>query len=207
MAVTIKAKGRNEFTSSAKREIREQGLVPAVIYGKKVDSQSIAVDSIELLKTLRDEGRNAILHIEVDGKTHPVMMTDMQRDPLKNELVHADFLVVDMGAETEVTVPVNLTGDAQGVKDGGVLQQAIHELSVKAKPADIPQTIDVDITSLDVNETITVKDVKVTGNYSITQEEDEVIASILPPRQEEEIDSGEEQEPGQPENEEGREEA
>ncbi|TXC85005.1 50S ribosomal protein L25/general stress protein Ctc [Metabacillus litoralis] len=202
---TLQAIKRTEFTSSAKRKVRESGKVLGVIYGKAVESKPIALDSIALIKTLREEGKNTIIHLDVDGSTHAVMLYDMQTDPLKNELVHADFHIVDMQSEVEVEVPIHLNGEAQGVKDGGVLQQPLHELTIAAKPGKIPQTIDVDISNLGVNETILIKDLPNHGDYTYIQDGEQVIASILPPKQEEEIDSGEEQEPGTPENEEGRE--
>ncbi|APH06724.1 50S ribosomal protein L25/general stress protein Ctc [Bacillus weihaiensis] len=202
---TLQAVERTEFTNSARRKVRESGQVPAVIYGKATESKAVALDSIELIKTLRDEGKNTIITLDVNGSSHAVMLYDMQTDPLKNELVHADFHVVDMKADVEVEVPLHLTGEAQGVKDGGVLQQPLHELTISAKPNKIPQSIDVDISELGVNETYLVKDLSSSADYTIVQDEEQVIASILPPQQEEEIDSGEEQEPGTPENEEGRE--
>ncbi len=202
---TLKVQERTEFTNSARRKVREQGQVPAVIYGKSTDTKSISLDSIELIKTLREGGRNTIIKLDLNGKSHSVMLYEMQTDPLKNEIVHADFHVVNLKEDVEVEVPITLTGDAAGVKDGGVLQQPMYQVSITAKPGDIPQSIEVDITELGVNDTLTIKDVKVSDKYKLNHEEDEVVASILPPKQEEEIDSGEQQEPGEPERVEGRE--
>ena len=202
---TLQAVKRTEFTNSAKRKIRESGDIPAIIYGKSIESKSVAVNSIELMKTLREEGKNTIINLSVDGSSYAVMLYDLQTNPLKNEIVHADFHVVDMQADIQVEVPINLTGDAQGVKDGGVLQQPLYEVTINVKPGEIPQTIEVDITNLGVNETISIKDLPENEDYTFVQDEEQVIASILPPKQEEEIDSGEEQEAGTPQNEEGRE--
>ncbi|MBO1515125.1 50S ribosomal protein L25/general stress protein Ctc [Metabacillus bambusae] len=202
---TLQAIERTEFTNSAKRKIRESGKIPAVIYGKASENKSVALDSIELIKTLREEGKNSIITLDVNGSSHAVMLYDMQKDPLKNEIVHADFHIVDMKSDVQVEVPIHLTGEALGVKDGGVLQQPLHEVTITSKPGNIPQTIDVDITNLGVNETLLIKDIPNNENYSFVQDEEQVIASVLPPQQEEEIDSGEEQEAGTPENEEGRE--
>lgn len=203
---TIQAINRHEFTRSAKRKIREAGQIPAIVYGKTTESKPVAIDSIQLLKTIREEGKNTIIDLNVDGSSQNVMLSDMQTDPLKNEVIHVDFQIVDMKADIEVNVPIQLIGDAQGVKDGGVLQQSTHEITISAKPGDIPQTIEVDISNLAVNEALLLKDVVKNGSYTFIQDGDLVIASILPPQQEEEIDSGEEQEPGTPTNEEGREE-
>lgn len=202
---TLKVQERTVFTNSARRKVREQGQVPAVIYGKSTDTKSISLDSIELIKTLREEGRNAIIKLDLDGKSHSVMLYEMQTDPLKNEIIHADFHVVNLKEDVVVEVPITLTGDAAGVKDGGVLQQPMYQASITAKPGDIPQSIEVDISELGVNDTLMIKDVKVSGKYTFNHEEDEVVASILPPKQEEEIDSGEQQEGGEPERVEGRE--
>lgn len=203
---TIQAINRHEFTRSAKRKIREAGQIPAIVYGKTTESKPVAIDSIQLLKTIREEGKNTIIDLNVDGSSQNVMLSDMQTDPLKNEVIHVDFQIVDMKADIEVNVPIQLIGEAQGVKDGGVLQQSTHEITISAKPGDIPQTIEVDISNLAVNEALLLKDVVKNGGYTFIQDGDLVIASILPPQQEEEIDSGEEQEPGTPTNEEGREE-
>jgi large subunit ribosomal protein L25 len=202
---TIQVMNRTEFTNSAKRKIRESGQIPAIIYGKATDSKPVAIDSIQLIKTLREEGKNTIINLSVDGSSHAVMLSEMQTDPIKNEIVHADFRIVDMQSEVEVEVPIHLVGEAQGVKDGGVLQQPLHQVTISAKPGKIPQTIEVDISNLSVNETVLIKDVPSNGDYSFVQDVETVIASILPPQQEKEIDSGEEQEPGTPDNEEGRE--
>ena len=86
-----------------------------------------------------------------------------------------------------------------------MLQQPLHQITISSKPGNIPQTIEVDISNLGVNETVLIKDIPGNGDYMFVQDEETVIASILPPQQEKEIDSGEEQEPGTPENEEGRE--
>lgn len=202
---TLQAVQRTTFTNSATRKIRESGEIPAIIYGKSTESKPVAVNSTELIKTLKEEGKNTIIDLNVEGSSYAVMLYDLQTNPLKNEIIHADFHVVDMHADIQVEVPIHLTGDAQGVKDGGVLQQPLHEVTINAKPGKIPQTIEVDITNLSVNETLSIRDLPKNGDYTFVQDEEQVIVSILPPKQEEEIDSGEQQEAGTPQNEEGRE--
>ena len=134
------------------------------------------------------------------------MLSDYQQDSIKGDILHADFFAVNMNEERTATVRIDLVGEAPGVKDGGVMQQAVHELSVTATPANIPQSIDLDISNLQVNENLTVGDLKNSGgSYTINDEDSLVLVTILPPKQEEEINAGEEQEPGHPDNEEGRE--
>ena len=203
---TLEAEKREKSRHSVLTGLRQEGKIPAVVYGRKSGSTPISIREKDFLKTVREAGRNGIISLDIDGNKTDVILTDYQHDFLKNEIIHADFFTVDMSSDIEVEVQVVLAGEAAGVKDGGVMQQSTHELSIKAKPGDIPASIEVDVTNLKVGDTITVADLKEKGgNFEIKHDDSLVIASILPPKQEEEIHSGEEQTEGTPEKEEGRE--
>ncbi|TCN17670.1 50S ribosomal protein L25/general stress protein Ctc [Mesobacillus foraminis] len=205
MGAVLKANERTDLQHSSLKRLRAEGNIPAVVYGRNQESQSVYVDSVDFLKTIREVGRNGIISLDVGGNTTEVMLSDYQEDSIKRDILHADFIAVDMGSEITATVRLNLTGEAAGVKDGGVLQQPVHEISVTATPGNIPAAVELDVTNLQVGETLMVADLKTNNNYQINDDESLVLASILAPRQEEEISSGEQQEPGTPENEEGRE--
>jgi large subunit ribosomal protein L25 len=205
MSAVLQAKERTEFRKSNLTKLREQGNIPAVIYGSGIDSKPIYVSAGELIKTIREVGRNGIFSLNINGEQHQVILGDYQEDPLKKEMIHADFRAVDMSSEINAEVRIDLIGEAAGVKDGGVLQQPLHSLSITAKPGDIPNSIEVDVTNLQVGETLTIADIKGNKPYRINHDDEEVICSILPPKQEEEISTGEQQDGGIPENEEGRE--
>ncbi|WP_199690388.1 50S ribosomal protein L25/general stress protein Ctc [Roseburia sp. 1XD42-34] len=182
VAVKLAAQRREDHTKSATKQIRNSGRVPAVIYGKAKEAKSIAVNSVELIKTVRDEGRNAIisLHIE-DEKPVDVMLHDYQIDPIRDELVHADFYIVDMAEEMDVEVNLRLEGEAKGTKDGGVLQQPLYQLQVRAKPADIPEEIVVDVSDLGIGDSIAVSDITIKGNFEILDEAVTTVATVLAP--------------------------
>ncbi|MFJ7729846.1 50S ribosomal protein L25/general stress protein Ctc [Neobacillus sp. NPDC097160] len=205
MSTVLQAKERKELTYSALRKIRETGNIPAIIYGARLESKPVFVSSADLTKTIRTVGRNGVISLDVDGSKHDVVLTDYQEDAFKKEILHVDFLAVDKSSKINVDVRLVLVGEAAGVKDGGVLQQPVHQLSITSTPDNIPTQIEVDITNLQVGETVLAGDIPSAGAFTINHEDDEVIASILPPRQEEEINSGEQQEEGHPDNEEGRE--
>ena len=131
----------------------------------------------DFLKTIKDVGRNGVISLDVNGNTQNVIVTDYQVDPLKNGFIHVDFLAVDMSKEITANVNVNLVGDAAGVKDGGVMQQSLFEVSIAAKPGDIPPSIDIDVTNLQVADTITVADIKELGNFTVNHEK---MKSLLP---------------------------
>jgi len=182
MAVKLKAERRENLTKSATKETRNKGRLPAVLYGKDKESKTISLDSIELVKTIRDEGRNAIISLDIEGGSPvDVMLHEYQMDPIKEELIHADFYIVDMSEEMDVEVSLRLDGEAEGVRDGGVLQQPLYVLQVRAKPREIPEEIAVDISKLTVGDSITVADLTTADTYEVLDEADTTIATILPP--------------------------
>jgi large subunit ribosomal protein L25 len=205
MSIVLEAKGRTGTQRSILKNLRDKGEIPAVIYGSKLANQSVSVNVGDLQKTLRDNGRNGIISLQVDGKKCNVILTDYQTNPLNKDIIHADFLAVDMSSELQVNVRIQLDGESMGVKDGGVLQQTLHEVSLTATPDQIPQAIHVDISNLQVGENLTIADISSGNNFTINHDEEEVVVTILPPKQEEEISTGEQQEGGLPDNPEGRE--
>lgn len=192
MTAVIHAKERKSFTNSSRRKARKQGQIPAVIYGKKQENKAILVSESELLKILREQGRNVMLNIQLDGENHQALLYELQHDPMKNTIIHADFYVVDMDDEVDIEVPIVLIGEAKGVREGGVLQQTTHEVEVRAKPAHIPSAIEVDVTNLEIDDTIHVQDIQTDGQFKILDEPETVVATILPPENEE-LDTADEQ--------------
>lgn len=186
MAIKLKALKRDDLSNSVTKQLRADGQVPAVVYGKDKDSKTVAVNSIDLLKTVRDEGRNAIITLDIEnGTSVDVMLHEYQIDPIKDSLIHVDFYVVDMSEEMEISVPVRIEGEAAGAKEGGVMQQPQHEVLVNAKPANFPDEITVDVSELQIGDVITVQDLPVSDKYEFVDEPDAVIVTIVPPAEEE----------------------
>src|SRR5690625_1195658 len=155
MAITLKANKREDLTRATTNELRRGGAIPAVVYGKEEAPVTVSVDNLELLKTVRDEGRNAIISLDIEnGEKVNVMLHEYQTDPVKGDVIHADFFVVDMSEELDVAVPVRLEGNPVGVGDGGILQQPLYELQVRVKPRDIPEDIEVDVSNLAIGDSI-----------------------------------------------------
>jgi large subunit ribosomal protein L25 len=205
MAEVLEAKKREDKHHSSSRRLRRNGCIPGVVYGYQTENTPVYVNDAEFEKLLRENGRNAVLSLNVNGTQRNVMVHEVQTDPLKNKIIHVDFLAVNMSEDVDATVRVILSEECAGVKDGGVLQQALHELSITTKPDQIPDAITVDVSNLQVGENITVADIRGQYGFTINHEDTETICSVLPPRQEEEISTGEQQESGTPENLEGRE--
>ncbi|PYZ91549.1 50S ribosomal protein L25/general stress protein Ctc [Salipaludibacillus keqinensis] len=184
MATVLQAAVREDLRGSRLSKIRAAGNIPAVVYGKAFGNKPIAVEEIAFIKTLREEGKTGVFKIDIDGAKTDVMIYDMQYDSIKNQVVHVDFYAADMKAEMDADVPVQTTGESVGVKDGGVLQQAVYELSVRALPADLPDSIEVDVSELDVNDSLQVKDLKSGAKFEFNNDPEEVVVAIVPPDEE-----------------------
>jgi large subunit ribosomal protein L25 len=196
MATVLKAAVREDLRGSRISKIRQQGNIPAVVYGKKFGSRAIAVEEVDFIKTMRAEGKTGVFKLDIDGTKTDVMIYDLQYDTIKNKVIHVDFYAADMNVEMDADVPVSVVGESKGVKEGGVLQQAVYELSVRALPQELPDQIEVNVEELDVNDALLVKDLKAGDNYAFNNEPEEVVVSVTPPDEEpEEEEPSEEEEP------------
>ncbi|QKS69642.1 50S ribosomal protein L25/general stress protein Ctc [Paenalkalicoccus suaedae] len=198
MATVLKAAVREDLRGSRLSKVRQEGNIPAVVYGKKFGSKAIAISESDFIQVLRAEGKTGVFKLEVDGGKTDVMVYDTQFDTIKNQYIHIDFYAVDMKVEMDADVPVSIVGESKGVKDGGVLQQILFELSVHALPANIPDSIEVDVSDLDINDSLQVGDIKSGKDYEINNEAEETIVAIGVPDEEPEEDEVPEEE-GEPE--------
>lgn len=189
MNSVLEAKKRQEFQRSAKTELREKGNFPAVVYGKDVEVESIFVNEGDFIKVIKEVGRNGVISLTMDGKEHNVILHDYQQDPIKNYIIHADFLAVDLSSEITSNVRVDLEGEAAGAKEGGVVQQPLFELSVTAKVSEFPENVTVNVSNLNIGDSLSVGEIRNNQSFTINHEDDEVVVSILAPRVEEEADN------------------
>ncbi|MEK4556126.1 50S ribosomal protein L25/general stress protein Ctc [Jeotgalicoccus sp. FSL K6-3177] len=176
------------------KELRQNGKVPAVVYGFETENTSLSVDENEFIKVIREVGRNGVIDLEVAEGTTQVMVNDYQFDALKNQITHIDFIAINMQTEVTVEVQIVLAGEAPGQKEGGVLEQPLFEVSVTAKPADIPETIEVDISELNIGDSIHVEDIRSKGNFVIENEDTDALVIVSAPTEEPEEDENAEEE-------------
>ncbi len=193
MSTTIVASPRKDTKRSTVKALRKEGKIPAVVYGKDLDTQAIAVDGLELNKTLREHGRNALLSLQTsDGQTHAVLVQEIQTDSIKRSWIHVDFHKVSMTEKIDIEVPVVLTGQALGEKEGGVVDQTLREVVINVLPTEIPETLEYDISELNIGDVVTVNDLKEKYSYEYVTEGEEAIVSIVPPTQLGETDGDDE---------------
>jgi len=177
----IQAKQRNGRGKNDARRVRREGLVPVTVYGGGAETIAAVAPLSELAAILRSEaGRNTIFTIEVEGVgVSEVMFHDRQIDPVRGRLIHADLTRLVKGQKIEVTVPLHLVGEPTGVKEKqGVLEQIFREIEIRCEPRDIPDSIEVDVTHLDVHDVLHVSDIQVPANVEILEDAETVIATI-----------------------------
>ena len=183
---TLELTSRGPEGSRSARRLRRTGQVPGVVYGGGDEPQPFAVDGRILRNTLAHSG--AILQITIDGgATAPVLVKDLQRHPVRGNAVHVDLLRVDMKVAIHTPVGIELVGAeaAPGVSEGGVLSQGVVELNIEALPGDIPDSIQVDVSALEMNATMTLSTLSPPAGVTFLDDPDEtVLATITPPSQE-----------------------
>jgi large subunit ribosomal protein L25 len=158
--IALVAEARAERGSSSSRRTRTDGRIPAVIYGHGIDPLPITVEARDLRGALNAQARGSVLfNVEVGGTSHLVVAKEIQRHPVRNTVSHVDFQVVRRDEIISATVAITLVGEATKVtRAGGVIEHALLHLVVRAKPGDVPASIEVDIEGLEVGQAIRVAD-------------------------------------------------
>jgi large subunit ribosomal protein L25 len=188
--VRLKAEVRDGTGKGSSRRTRADGRVPAIVYGRGMDPVSISVDRREFVTALHtDAGMNVLLDIEIDGDTTLALTRELQRDPVRGTLLHADFVKIDRTQAVEVEVPVHLVGDSPGVKEGGVLENPLFQLHVRSLPGNVPESIDADISALAIGDALRVADLAGGRDFEILNDPDSVVASVAAPISEAELEA------------------
>ncbi|MFC5470405.1 50S ribosomal protein L25 [Cohnella suwonensis] len=185
MTATLQAQAREATTKGELRRIRDAGRIPGVVYGKGLSSPaSIEVDAKELASLLRGHS-HAVLEMDVPGSgVQPVMLSDLQRDPISRKVLHIDFHRIDMNEKISTVARVDVFGVSPGEKEGGMLQLILHEVEIECYPKDIPEVIKIDVGSLELGEHLTVADLKLPEEVEATQDPDTVVIAVLAPQKE-----------------------
>lgn len=181
MDIILEAKNRETGARSTLTKLRNKGQLPAVIYGYNVDNKPVTLDYKEMSKAVQKYGRTSIFKINLEGKQINAVLTDVQRCALKGTVKHVDLLSINMAEILEVNVPVTVIGESVGVKEGGVLMQPMRELTIKVKPSEIPESIEVDASNVGMNESISVAEIRNTVSFEIINADEDTLVSVTPP--------------------------
>lgn len=156
--------------------------MPGIIYGTGAGELKVQVDANPLQKLLATAGAGGLIDLNVDGETKVVLIRDVQREPAQGHLLHVDFHVVNLNQEVQTQVPLAIVGEDGRPSDGGIIAPALREVAVTCLPTDIPERIDVDVSTLGLGESLTVADLRAPDGVTITTPSDELIVSVIAPR-------------------------
>lgn len=182
MEAELEGRIRVERSKASKHKLRESGMIPAVIYGKNAGSTAIAVEEKALRKTLEEGGPNALISMEIKengkAKKYKALVKALQYDPVRRDLLHADFHQISLKDKVHATVPVHLIGTAPGAAAGGILTTLMRRIEVECLATQIPELIEIDISKLDVGDVITVTDLSLPPEIKILEEQGALIVAV-----------------------------
>ena len=187
--IVVAAENRTETGKNVNRRLRTRGLIPGVLYGAKKEAVPLAVSPKEITTILRSKtGENTLFDLEIGGSRRKVILKEFQVNPIKGNLLHADFYEVALDKPIEVMVHIEVTGIPVGVKvEGGLLDHVTREVEVSCLPADIPEKLTIDVSDLGMGKAVRVGDLKVPDKVTMLSEPDLVVVHVVAPRAEEEV--------------------
>lgn len=186
--LVVSARRRGEGGKNENRRLRAQGQIPGILYGAKNEAVPVAVSPKEIGSILRSaSGENTLFELDLDGSRRKVLIKEYQVEPVKGQLLHADFYEVALDKKLQVSVHVELEGVPVGVKvQGGILDFVTRELEIECLPGDIPEKIPVDVSALELGKHLRVSELQVPPRLTILTDPEVVIAHVVMPRAEEE---------------------
>ncbi|MDD5073617.1 MAG: 50S ribosomal protein L25 [Candidatus Shapirobacteria bacterium] len=181
---------KRTVTGRKVKNLRREGLLPVNLYGQAIKSQALQLGYQDFLSVFEKTGESGLIDLVI-GKTktsHPVLVGDIQVDPVTDKILHVDFRQVDLAKKTQVSVPIELVGEAPGAESGeGILIQPLLEIEVEALPEELPDHLEADVSSLkEISDVIRVADLKVNDGVVIMADKEEVVAKLEAPAEEEE---------------------
>lgn len=177
--IILKATPRPPQGTRPARRLRGEGKVPGVVYGLGADPVTLTVEWRELRAALiTEQGVNAVINLEIDGDRTPTLLKDMQRHPVRRNVLHVDFIRVDLDKTVDVEVTIHLDGEAELVsREGGVVDQVLQALLITAKPADIPSGLSVDISALEIGGALRVSDIVLPEGVTTSVDPDDPVVT------------------------------
>lgn len=190
--IVLAAKKREVGNKGASKELRRNGVIPCIYYSKGKDPIVFSVEEVAL-KPLVFTSETHIINLSFENE-EPIgtIIKDIQFDPVTDRVVHVDFHGITLGQKLEIQIPINFTGSAIGVKEGGILQEVLHRLDVECLPRHIPENLVVDVADLAIGDSIHIRDLEF-ENITILNHEDSTVVSVITPRVEEVEDEDEDQ--------------
>jgi large subunit ribosomal protein L25 len=197
--VTLTAEPRASRGRGEARRLRRTGRIPAVAYGAGLDATPVSVDGLELYHALRtDAGLNALIRLHIDGDVYLTLARELQRHPVRREIMHVDFVAVDRARKVTVDVPIHLEGHAPGADEGGVIDQVLFTAEVEVLPLNVPDQLKLDISGMQIGDMQRLEDLPLPEGVTLLEDPESTIVSVSAPMMDvTEAEAAEEQAEGQ----------
>jgi large subunit ribosomal protein L25 len=189
--ITLNAESRTETNGQAKNIIK-CGFIPVVLYGQGIANRNLKIKTADFLKVITEAGETHLIDLVIDGKDQArILIKDLQKDPMRDKVIHADFYQVNMAKEIEVEIPLHFIGESKAVKElGGTLMKNIDFLNVKCLPGDLIDKIDIDLSELATFEdAIMIRDLKVPAGFEVLNHAGDMIVHVMEPVVEEVVEA------------------
>ena len=182
--IDIPASKRSETGTGRVGRVRKSGNIPAVLYGKKVETSNLVVDSKTFTKVINNSASdNILVNLQLDGGEQLALVQEVQHDHIKGGILHVDFHAIDMNEEIHAAVPVETVGEAAGAKLGGQLEILLHTLEVRCLPKDLPEKIIVDVSHLNIEDAVHVRELVLPAGVSLKLDGDVVVVILEEPKE------------------------
>ncbi len=179
----LSAAPRADVGKGAARKHRAASRIPAVVYGHHRDPQPLTVDTRELERLLSHiAAETTVIELSLDGQTLRTLIREVQRDPARRSILHVDFQELVAGEKVTVDLPIVLTGTPAGVRDGGILDQVMREVTIEVDPANMPDHVELDVSALGINESLHLSDVRLPEGVRVLDDPDATVCVVSPPR-------------------------
>lgn len=182
--VSFNATARDATGKGAARTLRSKGQIPAVIYGHGREPQALSLNARDLDKLLGHiQAESTVIEVSVGGTTAKTLIREIQRHPIKRQILHVDFQALVAGEKVTVSIPIVLTGIAEGVRlEGGVLDQTLRELEIEVDPSNIPDHVEMDVTNMVIGDSLHVSDIKLPAGVEVLDDPESSVAVLAAPR-------------------------
>ncbi len=188
----LEAQKRSIFGKSAGRGLRRSGTIPAILYGRHEDVIPLQLDLRSFQRFLQSNGENVLIDLDIANHGHEtIMIKEVQRDPVEQRLLHTDFIRISLEEPVTSAVPIVLVGSARGLEEGGIVELAHRQLHIRCLPTILPDTIEVDISELDLEDFIRIEDLSLDDGVEMLDAPQTIVVLVNRPRVETEAELGE----------------
>lgn len=186
---------RRTLQKGAAKRLRQQGQVPAILYGRNVENEFLQVDALDFKRILAQGGGGQLLHLKIEDapSARPVLVREIQRDIFSGAPTHVDFMVISLTDKITASIVINLVGESIGVsRSMGILLQGANTIEVECLPGDLMPSLEVDVSALDLNQALYVGDLSVPDEFAVLSDPQEMVAQVVPERLAEVVEEEEE---------------